>query len=66
MSEDFFVILDGVRKNVSQTLQHIRDIDEKQMFEKDDDVGVVFEELTKTVENLNKELEIYDEEKKED
>lgn len=66
MSEEFFVILDGIRKNVSETLQHMRDIDEKQMFEKDDDVGIVFEELTKTIENLNKELEIYDEEKKED
>jgi hypothetical protein len=62
LTNGFFSILDNTRKRISQTLQHMRDIDNKEMFEKDDDVGVVFQELTKTIETLNNELKIYDEE----
>jgi len=34
----------------------MRELDNRQVFEKDDEVGVTFLELKKLVENLNREL----------
>ena len=36
--------------------QGIRDIDAKQIFEKDDEVGVTFDEIKKIVEDLENEI----------
>ena len=65
-ASDFFDILDGVREDISQTLLHIREIDQREMFEKDDDVGVIFQEISESIEKLNKKLEIYGEETEEE
>jgi len=43
----------GVRNDVSKTLQTMRDLDDKQMFEKDDEVGSVFQQMLGLVEKLN-------------
>lgn len=65
ISLEFFKILDNTREEISQTLQHMRDIDEREMFEKDDDVGAIFEELSGSIEELNTKLKIYDQETEE-
>ena len=39
-----------------QLLSTLKDLDTKQMFEKDDEVGVTFEQLKKIVEDLNNQL----------
>ena len=44
------------RKQVSDALENMRRLDNKQVFEKDDEVGVTFEEMKKIVEDLNNEL----------
>jgi hypothetical protein len=55
--EDRMVTLIGdVRNRVSSALQNMRSIDERGMFEKDDDVGVTFEEIKKIIEDLDNEI----------
>jgi predicted Holliday junction resolvase-like endonuclease len=44
------------RSMIYDTLKKIREIDEKQMFEKDDDVGFVFESLTSLISDLNNKI----------
>lgn len=39
--------------NALKAYQLIKNIDDKQMFEKDDDVGVVFQEMVKIIEDFN-------------
>ena len=46
----------STRDNVSSALDEMRKIDNKQAFEKDDEVGVTFEELKKIVEELNEDI----------
>lgn len=48
--------IDTVRTSVETALDQMRVIDTKQAFEKDDEVGVTFNELKKIVEKLNQEL----------
>jgi len=40
-----------------QLLQNIRDIDAKQMFEKDDEVGVTFDEIKNEIEEFKNIIE---------
>ena len=49
----------------TKILDEMRELDEKQMFEKDDEVGVVFEDLTILVNSLSDKLE-YDTSEKEE
>jgi len=46
----------SVREKVSAALENMRSIDNREMFEKDDEVGVTFQELKKLVEELNNDL----------
>jgi hypothetical protein len=46
----------STRDNVGNALNEMRRLDNKQAFEKDDEVGVTFNELKKIVENLNEQL----------
>lgn len=62
----FFEILDEVREKVSESLSYMRELDQREMFEKDDEVGVVFTEIINVLDKLNKELEIYAEETEEE
>ena len=45
-----------VQDKVQNALNEMRKIDTRQAFEKDDEVGVTFDELKKIVEDLNNEL----------
>jgi hypothetical protein len=63
-SSEFFNILDDTRNKISDALLYMRELDQREMFEKDDEVGVVFVEITNIIEKLNEELKIYDEETK--
>lgn len=47
---------DSVASKVNKSLDNMRKLDNKQVFEKDDEVGVTFQELKKVVEELNNEL----------
>ena len=46
----------SVRNRVITALDQMRVIDTKQAFEKDDEVGVTFNEIKKIIENLDNEL----------
>ena len=48
-------ILD-VRTRVSNALENMRRLDNREVFEKDDEVGVSFDEIKKIIENLDNEL----------
>jgi len=55
--EDRLVNLIGdVRTRVSAALENMRSIDNREMFEKDDEVGVSFQEIKKIIEELDNEL----------
>ena len=45
-----------IRGRIGNTLQKMRELDNRQVFEKDDEVGVTFSELKKIVEDLNEEV----------
>jgi len=44
---------DSVRKTLQISLDNMRKLDNKQVFEKDDEVGVSFNEIKKIIEELN-------------
>ena len=48
--------VNSVREKISDALENMRRLDNKQVFEKDDEVGVTFDEMKKIVEDLNNEL----------
>lgn len=45
------------KKDLSTTYVKLKDLDDKQMFEKDDDVGFVFSEILKLIEKLKERTE---------
>jgi len=47
---------DFVKNKVQASLDNMKKLDFKQAFEKDDEVGVTFQELKKVVEELNNDL----------
>jgi len=46
----------SVMEKVSNALTQMRSLDNREVFEKDDEVGVTFQELKKVVEELNNDL----------
>ena len=46
----------SVRDRIESALNEMRRLDTREAFEKDDEVGVTFQELKKIVEDLNNEL----------
>ena len=48
--------VNSIRTIVADALEQMRKLDTKQAFEKDDEVGVTFDELKKIVEDLNNQL----------
>ena len=48
--------VDSVRNRISDALENMRRLDKREVFEKDDEVGVTFEEMKKIVEELNNEF----------
>ena len=49
-------IVDTTREKVVDALSNMRKLDNREVFEKDDEVGVTFEEMKKIVEDLDNEL----------
>ena len=49
-------ITDETIQKVQDALSRMRDLDNREVFEKDDEVGVTFNELKKVVEDLNDQL----------
>lgn len=45
------------KQTTENTLQKLKEIDDRQIFQKDDDVGFVFSEIVKLIEKLNKRTE---------
>ena len=55
--EDTLVeVVEGTRTRVETALQQMKDIDTREVFEKDDEVGATFEQLKNIIEDLNQEL----------
>jgi hypothetical protein len=48
--------ISDIRGRIGNTLQKMKDIDNRQVFEKDDEVGASFSELTQMIDNLNNEI----------
>jgi len=48
--------ISDIRNRIGITLQKMKDIDNRQAFEKDDEVGASFSELTQMIDNLNNEI----------
>jgi len=55
-NEQFEDTLIQVRGRIANTLQKMRDLDNREVFEKDDEVGATFAELKKLTEDLNNEI----------
>jgi hypothetical protein len=49
-------LVQDVRSRVSNALENMRSLDNREVFEKDDEVGVTFEEIKKIVEDLENEI----------
>lgn len=45
------------KQTTENTFQKLKEIDDRQIFQKDDDVGFVFSEIVKLIEKLNKRTE---------
>jgi hypothetical protein len=56
LEDTIVTIVDGTRTRVETALQQMKDIDNRQVFEKDDEVGATFEQLKNIIEDLNQEL----------
>ena len=55
--EDTIVeVVERTRIRVETALQQMKDIDTREVFEKDDEVGATFEQLKNIIEDLNQEL----------
>lgn len=48
--------IDDIKKRVNDALDNMRSLDNRQVFEKDDEVGVTFDEMKKIIEKLQNEL----------
>jgi len=46
----------STQNKVSEALDNMRKLDNREVFEKDDEVGVSFDELKKVIEELNNEI----------
>jgi hypothetical protein len=49
-------LVQDLRSRVSNALENMRSLDNREVFEKDDEVGVTFEEIKKIVEDLENEI----------
>ena len=48
--------INSTRNKVSDALDNMRKIDKREAFEKDDEVGITFDEIKKIVNTLNNEI----------
>ena len=55
--EDTLVqVVDGTKNRVQAALDEMKSIDNRQVFEKDDEVGATFDQLQNIINDLNEEL----------
>ena len=55
--EDRLVIsMQNVRERVFSALENMRKLDNREVFEKDDEVGVSFDEIKKIIEDLDNQI----------
>jgi uncharacterized protein YnzC (UPF0291/DUF896 family) len=45
------------RVDVLKTFSHMKLLDDKQMFEKDDEVGILYQDISDLIKNLNNKIE---------
>ena len=57
MLDEYDVVFTEFSKDVQMTYQHIKRIDDKQMFEKDDEVGVVFQDMVDIIASFNEKTQ---------
>lgn len=48
--------INEIKGRIGNTLKNMKDIDNREAFEKDDEVGATFQELKKLIEDLNNEI----------
>lgn len=48
--------IDDIEKTINLTYQQLKTVDDRQLFEKDDDVGFVFTSIVKLIEKLKSQL----------
>jgi hypothetical protein len=53
MLDEYDDVFSEFAEDVQTTYQHIKNIDDKQMFEKDDDVGTVFQDMVEIITKFN-------------
>lgn len=56
LEDTLIEVVEGTRTRVETALQQMKDIDTREVFEKDDEVGATFEQLKTIIEDLNQEL----------
>lgn len=56
LEDRLVTLMEDVRTRVSSALENMRSLDNREVFEKDDEVGVTFNEIKKIVEELDNEL----------
>lgn len=56
LEDRLVTLVQDVRTRVSTALENMRSIDNREMFEKDDEVGVTFDQIKKIVEDLDNEI----------
>lgn len=56
LEDTLMTVIQGTRMKVEDALQQMRDIDTREVFEKDDEVGATFEQLKNIIEDLSGEL----------
>ena len=49
-------LIEDVRYKISNSLENMRNIDQRGMFEKDDEVGASFDEIKKVIEDLDNQI----------
>ncbi len=53
LEDTIVTVVEGTRTRVETALQQMKDIDNRQVFEKDDEVGATFDQLKNIIEDLN-------------
>jgi hypothetical protein len=57
LNETYSEWISNWRLQVFKTFSHMKMLDENQMFEKDEDVGIVFEDIKRLIDDLNDKIE---------
>jgi hypothetical protein len=56
LEDRLVTLVEDVRTRVSNSLENMRRLDNREVFEKDDEVGVSFDEIKKIIEELDNEI----------